>query len=558
MADPIENFNFVEGLNLDDTQFTEQQILDAQSLIRQYLEDRYGDLDSSSIAGLNDVNVRPVAQIYLVVRQMIEQFSNTRTLQDVLDNPEASSDAIVDGLLSNFLLSRRRGSTSVGKIKVNVDRIDVNYTVQTSLIFSTNDGLQFSPQANYVAVQSPTSTSQLRLYPTGISGQGYFIVPVIAADRGAAYNISQYAPLSVAPTLPNLITCTAFNNFSGGLDDESNESVVSRILPAMSARNLATPIAIDQTLRDKFPSITQVSVHGVGSKMMTRNAHNIFGIKSGCYCDVYVKTTPYPDEYPVSLVAEKILSSDEEYGTLYAGKYLARISRDLVPGHYDINAVTPDQDGVLGSYVVLLKKRKFNNLVDGITAGNYLVSSQEATYSRYGYTDVIFDSGVDVSVAPSTLEARIFVEAAGQIKEIQEFVNSPGEQTVLVDTLVRAFVPCFVSLSEIKVHAKTGQTDASTIQKAIIQYIVGLDPAAKKVRVDDIVQTIRAIDGVESVDLPIQVTGQILCPDDNYTSLSFTSESTLEIPERVDLGVSRSTVAFYCRTESIAINLIET
>ena len=47
MALPIENFNLIEGINLDDSSFSTEEINEAQALVRQYIADRYQDLDFS-------------------------------------------------------------------------------------------------------------------------------------------------------------------------------------------------------------------------------------------------------------------------------------------------------------------------------------------------------------------------------------------------------------------------------------------------------------------------------------------------------------------------------
>ena len=70
--DPIESFNLVEGVNLDDTSFSKEEILAAQAIIRQYVSDRYKDLDLSELASLHDLVVRPLAQVFLVVKKLIE------------------------------------------------------------------------------------------------------------------------------------------------------------------------------------------------------------------------------------------------------------------------------------------------------------------------------------------------------------------------------------------------------------------------------------------------------------------------------------------------------
>lgn len=557
MALPIENFNLVEGVNLDDSSFSPEDINEAQAIVRQYIADRYQDLDFSELASLNDLVVRPTAQMFLVFKKLITSFYATNTLSKALDLDSDVSSKVVDSLLSNFTIFRRIGKVSTGKLKLVVKGAPTTFSISSSLEFSTIDGLKFSPQSDFVASQSPSSFDGLKIIPEADKRQSSVIIPVVAKESGSKYNLEQYTQLTTTSTSFDVISISAFNNFSGGENDENNKELIDRLVPALSARNLASPLAIEQTLRERFPSINQISIQAVNSPNMTRNSHNIFGIKSGCFCDVYVKTSPFLQEFTSEKIAEKITWVDPNMPELsgYLGKYMLKIDREDFPGHYRISRVTSNEQNILGSYLILDEVIKINNTISDGSQQNYINNITEGNYSSYVEKYVVFDPIEDPNPTGTCLSVKVYAEGIPDIKEIQDFVNGVDAQTALVDTLVRAYIPCLVSMSEIKVRVRAGSVTAEDIQSNIVDYINSIDPKKENIRIDGLISSLKQNEGVISVDTPILITAQISSSDKNVVE-TFT-ESILVVPERQDLGFDRNNVCFYCRKSDIPVTLIE-
>lgn len=560
MADPIENFNLVEGINLDDSSFTEDEIIFAQGTIRQYISDRYTDIDFSELSSMNDILVRPFAQILLIINKLIKQFSNTNTIYGALSLPESSSDKIIDALLSNFSIKRRTGNISTGSVKINLTNFSNTFTIDSNSIFKTGDNLIFYPSGAFTASTDPKTSSELKIYDDVSGGQKFVIVPFVAGDEGAKYNIEQYTTLNIVQEKVGVISASAFSKFSGGQNKESNKDVVDRLIPALSARNLASPLAIEQTLRDTFPEIQQISIHGVNSELMSRSSHNIFGIKTGCFCDVYVKTSSFVEEFfEQNLVAQRITQSiiniDNSLAG-YSGKYLLRLSTNELPANYRITRIFSKELELttLSTFNILSLRRKFNNLGNDNTISNYVFSTQEATYSSYSYQDAIFDAPGYTS---DTMSVTVFADMLPSINRIQQFVNQPGAQSALIDTLIKACIPCFISTSEIIVRAKTGTATSYDIQSSIIDYINSVNPKSEYIRVDKIISSIMQNKNVLSVETPITISAEILCPDDNYTIVSVSSESKLDIAKNIKLGYSRDNIGFFARKSGIPVTLME-
>jgi hypothetical protein len=560
MADPIENFNLVEGVNLDDSSFTETEIIAAQSIIRQYISDNYEDIDFSELSSLNDILIRPFAQIFLILKKLIEEFSKTNTVYSALSIGGASSDNIIDGLLSNFNIKRRQGNVSTGFAKISLTNFTESFSIDESVKFKTNNDLIFYPSNSFTASTSPTTASQLKIYSDNTNTQKFVIVPFIAENSGSQYNIEQYTTLNILSERIGIISANAFSKFSGGQNKESNEEVINRIIPALSTRNLASPLAIEQTLRDNFPEIQQISIHGVNSELMSRNSHNIFGIKAGSFCDIYVKTSSFVEEFfEQNLVAQKITQSiiniDNSLAQ-HAGKYLLKLSRNELPGNYRITRVFSKELELttLSSFNITEVRRKFNKYSNNNTVDNYIFTTQESTYSSYSYQEIIFEGSGQLS---DTMSVTVFAEMLPSIQRIQEFVNQPGAQSALIDTLVKACVPCFISTSEITVRTKLGSTTSDEVQNRIIDYINSINPRKEEIRIDKIISSIMQDKNILSVNTPIMIQAEILAPDINFSTTKISSESVLSIPKNIALGYSRDNIGFFARKSGIPVTLIE-
>lgn len=553
MSDPISNFNFVEGVNLNDSSFTPDQITQVQEMVRQYLEDGYQNLDFSPVSGLHDSVIRPSSQIMLLARGFIEEYNKSRTLYDALNND--GNEAIVDAILSNFLVSRRPGSKTTGTIRISVENYAVGQRISTIDPFTTPDGLKFFAQMDYTATNTPTNIGEVEIFQSNTGSSGYFMVDVVAENVGEVYNIKKNSQFEYTGSMDGLISAVALDQFTGGESNETNQSVYNRIISSLSARNMTSALAIDQSLKDSFPSTVTTSSHGVSSEYMKRNAHNVFGVKSGCFCDVYVKNSYAPKIKEICTIASKIVEGDELAGSNneYVGKFQVSISKDDFPGHYDVLTVRPvSANKIIGSYEVVKKIRKITD----IQAQNEFYTVPEAAFTRYSSTDVIFteypSSGLD--------EISVACEVSGlyDIDSMQSFANGPDSKTALIDILIKACVPCFISIEPITVRVTADSTlTPSAIVSEITSYILGLDPSHEQLRADIIVAKISALSGVVGVDLPIRINASILAPSENPETIDESTISTLVIPTIPSKFVGPETVGLFVKDGSINVNIIK-
>jgi len=556
----VESLNFIAGLNLTSSSFTSAEIKNAETLIQQVIQNFDPTLNLSKISTLYDLSTRQQAIIYLLNQAMSLALQNTMSLEGVINNPSLMSDAVVDAILSNIGITRNQGSAATGLVQVNVS-VSTSYIITTAMTFTTVDGLVFNSTANYKATSNPVNPGDIQLYSTDSTNtQFYFLVPVTAVVAGVASQINNGTALTPGSTIPSFISAFSFGNFQGGMDAQNNASLVASIPEGQSAKNQVSRTSISAVLKNQFPNILSVSVQGMNDPAMSRNADNILLFKMGGYADIYVRTSCSIRSDNITKTATLV----DIDGTTNNATYMVTLDPADIPGNYFVQSIGPAIGNLYGTYSILSENKSFNNQnfnpVTGLyVTPNKITTNQEGAYTAYQTNQISFQIDYDSTLGtipsvqfPSTIPVSVQAAYQPMIADIQKFLNNPLTGVVLSDYLVRAFIPCLVELSQLNVTA-ISDIDPSVIQMAVFNYINGLQPGSS-VRIDEIISLIMAISGVSSVDLPIQITGNIYAP--NGQVLVLTSYGALKIPCQPALQVTPETCAFFVELSAIPVAII--
>ena len=548
MSTPIDNLGLIPGVNLTSSLFTPEETLAAETLIAGWVSARSPSLDLSQGTALYEIMIRQMAQFYLFVRSQVDLYGQTQSLNKIKQNPELASDTIVDAILSNFLISRRSGAAASGRVKVFVS-LDAVYELPIGTQFTTDDGLVYVTDQSWTVESSVNTNTNLKLYASDTAeSQFYFILPVVAIQPGSQYVIGDNIKMSIANRIPDYIGAITFGSFSGGIDIESTSSLIQRLPDALASRNLISPRAIKIGLAENFSNIISVGVAGMSSQSLHRGGDNIFGIKSGGFADIWVRTGTSLVIKKVELIAQ--LSADST--TVVPGVnavYNVTIGNEVYYGHYFVTDIKPSVGReVLGSYVI------GNQSKGKVVSPNRLKTNDVAAYSMYGTTNVSFTVPLESGQTGWPLALPVLVSIAGQegISEIQSYISDPEIRPACVDYLVRAAIPCFISLSPISVHVRSS-TLASAIQAEVFSYVNTL-PAGSSLNLDSIVHRIRQIQDVIRVEMPLRASGRIFAP--NGEVIDITSSNSLTIPDRGDVQVSPESCAFFLDINSIYVNIL--
>lgn len=545
---PITSLGFIPGQNLLPSRFSDAEIQEAELLVSQFLSDTFSTMDFVKGSVLYDQVVRPTSMIYLISRSGWDTLRATQSLSAVLKSPEIASNEIVDSILSNFQIERRIGSFATGRIKVVFSR-DTTQSISSASIFRTSDGLEFKPTATFRIIADPKDPLDLKLTSFGV-GQYYALVPVQSVERGAKYQISDGIPIFTSIASSFFIATSSFGNFVGGSDDESNEALINRLPEAMSVKNLSSRLSISATIKDRFPDVSDVSVQGAQDPAMSRNSHNVFGIKAGGFVDVYVKTASGILNGQLSTEASlvEIIGSSKAI-------YTAKVNKGDFPGHYLVNSVRSSESSISSFFI--RSQVKDIDLDDGF--GNIIPKAVEGVYSCYQQSSVFFEIDYDESLGavPSDQFSEVITVVLGisyaqGIEDIQSSVSDRQAGVILADYLIKAAIPCFIELPTITIEASS-YSAASEVKMAIYNYITALGIGAT-LKVDEMIMRIRAVPEVKSVRLPITVSGFILCPDGS--TLDISSSGDLSIPYRPDLAVVPQNTAFFIELSGINVATI--
>lgn len=281
---------------------------------------------------------------------------------------------------------------------------------------------------------------------------------------------------------------------------------------------------------------------------MLRSRQTLIGAPVGGVVDVYVRTS----ETPVSVLVEKT-------ATAVVGEvetFSCTIARDDAPGHYFVRSIRPASGSYTGTYPIISTTRSINNVVaapDGTERiPNRIVSVMHGVYSRWQETTVRFSapSSEVLQITDEGLSVVVDLFCLPWVAEIQDLLSDPETRVGGTDFLAKAFVPCMVTLSNIRVRASSRMVTEVSVRSAIMGYINRL-AAGARVRVDGIVSTITSIPSVISVDLPITITGEVYCPDAEMSVRRFSSTSILEVPLDEAVGIGPDNTAFFVEAEQI-------
>lgn len=446
---------------------------------------------------------------------------------------EEQVDTIIDQIASNYNVTRLSETKSTGVVRVRVSQ-NKSYQLPTTfrLYQPSIDKYYVTTQA--YSIQSEGGDIQLK---TEGDGTFYFLLPVEAEEAGTSSQLSQGTILTLSENqrLSQFVSAEANTAFTSGRNNETNTSLISRLQQGLSTKTLTTPVSIKARLQELYPSIKSVSVVGAGSDELRRSKHNLFGVDTLGMVDVYIRST--------NAIEQAVLTKGPEAAPQTGRRKVTLTAEDGAAGFYR----------VIGVYSNSGSTRVIHTITD-ITYGvsipdssytNYIVTSQEARFSTYQQVEIEFE--VSESAVPTEVEVQ--VDYQPNIKEIQDLFLSEEERIPCADYLVKAVIPCFVTV-DVKIQLAIGTTvDTNKIREDIFDYINSIS-TGDSVNASDIVKICHQYD-IKRVNLPMILRGSIYQPNGILKSIS--SNDSLVIPSDTTNSVSTKTTQFFVSLSDINI-----
>lgn len=240
--------------------------------------------------GIHDTVLKPNALLYVLFRQLVDRASAYLSLDQAqrLRNSISADDydAAVDGILSNWFLSRNAGKPTYGLLRLwflrpldflQFKRGDVIGTARSlTLVCSEDrvfDAFAFSAVVNTtnniseyyvdIPVQSVVNTSERIVSGSSVSGQ--------IAD---IYFVRMSIPGDFAP----------------GVSKERSEDFIQRAKKAVTTREMITERAISTVLMEKYDEILRLYVAGYGALEQLRDVTTFrdISVHVGNKADIWV------------------------------------------------------------------------------------------------------------------------------------------------------------------------------------------------------------------------------------------------------------------------------
>lgn len=544
----------IEVTSLD--QLDPQLVADLQAEFVQLVNERHPEVDLS-LGVFNDLIAHFSGGISGAINQYkINQYLKARSLEDINNDPTLADDALVDLVLSNYLIERKTGAPATGEITIVV-AADAPIVLSNQALFVSSGATYYLPAA-YIALPS-TSTSLLslnerRLVAIG-DGTYAFTVPAIATTNGTIGNVQRGSTMTPQAPPDQFVKSYAATDFVGGTDTETNSDLLTRLQNGVAAKVMQGRANIIALLSEQpqFTGILHYQVIGYGNAEMQRNQHTILPVALPGYVDIYPRSTAVPQRVVVTKTATYVGLSGANTVWQFS------ITRDDAPGFYEVDqivakGVDPTADS---GYEVQSTLRGVDMTAEPGQLVPDVINAVEGAFTRF-QTAVVRFINTDVpatglTLNTSTLEFDVYVTTVPSIRDVQAFCSSRDVRNLTGDVLVRAPVPCFLTVNcEIQQASDAPALDLTTIRTAIADRINALIFPGQ-LHTSTVASVVHAYLTTRQALGPIELFGRILLPDGTETYTR--STGVLELPDRYDVMATGNTIAFYLDPQDIVITV---
>ncbi len=529
------------------------------------------DLSPGSV--LNELLIKLSAALHQQLQTTIAASTPVASVKAALDATADTYSEAIEQVASNYNVTRDLGSQVIGTVKLQVEASRVYYLGNSFQLVHPGSGAVYTTSKSYRVDPSATedlpNDGILRLYKEG--SRWYFLLPVQSVDTASSVSVPHNSALvlnDANTTLPGYVdgSARAFGNFSGGRAKETDRQLISRFQSGLSARGLLSPQSMQSVLPEVFPSLfTQssdrkavLSVVGATDPELNRGRNTVFGITQFGLADVYVRTAKSIRVETFNVTAKYQLYTPpvgEAYNTWVI--VLDETVSGFPTWFYDVVGIKyADSSGtVQTTAAATVEFSAPSRTANSLSGGNVITEADAARFSKYQVctiTTSLPNATTSPPVAGTTLhEVQLTVSYMPGIGEIQDFFLQSAQRILTADYLVKAVIPCSLSVNLLLDRGNVSTPDATTkqqIREAICSYINGL-PFGEEVAISRLIDICHNFN-IRRVDLPVTLNGTILVPTagktHKYVPLSSTDVLTIpHSPVHQNYGVSAKTTMFF-------------
>jgi hypothetical protein len=208
-----------------------------------------------------------------------------------------------------------------------------------------------------------------------------------------------------------------------------------------------------------------------------------------------------------------------------------------------VQSIIPKTTDISFGGTLVIKNTSFGHAAFYGERNNEISTDIDARFSKYQTAAITFNYEAPTNV--TELDFELHVLGQPNLLEMQNLLLIDNQRLVCADYLVKAVVPCLVSL-QIKLVKKSAidtfeSLNLQQLKKDIFNYVNTI-PFGEHLYASNIIKLCHNYN-IKRVDLPIAMSGQILAPDGTVVYL--TSDDALPIPYDIPRGISPKTTNYF-------------
>ena len=530
------------------SELDQEQVSLAQSSFTQLMKEYATALDLRRGA-ISDLNLHLHALVYAAAKDLIDRTDKSRSIKEIKENPETVESDTIDAVFSNYQLEREEGTAATGKLTIVLNALE-EVTISAGDIFTVGS-LTYTSDDTYTArtTEDDITSSTDKLLRQSSNNQYSFVISVTADTVGESYNVARGTKFTPSSTIENFVTSYAETDFTGGEEIEPVEDLLEKLEAGAAVKGFSSEAGIDAFIRNisGLEDIVDISVVG-SNNAAQRRYHSIFPIYFGGRVDVYVRTAELPETLTVTKTATLVEKTTE------GGVWQFSITKDEAPGFYRVSKVVlEDSEGT--GFEIENDVRSYN--ISDVEPAPDIDNAEEAAYSSYQTTTIRFlDTITDantLTINSSTNDYDVDIEYMPHIDTIQNEINSNENGSKISDVLVKAAVPCFLSVNFTIVKKTTEETpDLDELKEAIASAVNKQNFTGALQGSLILFNVYPHLFGTQTVK-DLDIYGEILQPNGEVVVLR--DSQTIEVPDSPEDMVTASTVGFILGVDDIGISV---
>ena len=502
-----------------------------------FVNQNFTDVETGPGSVISELLLKLAAAVQNEQYNKITAIDQGSSISSVLASTTDTYSPIIDLIASNYNTVRSAGTYAQGILKI---------TVSSSNTYSFREGLTFTQPSlgltytliNDVAVSGSPRESLQELQLFSDNGLFYFLIPVKASVAGPEYQVPSGTVFSIDSRayIADLVKIEAYGNFTTGAAVDTDKQLIAKIKNNLGNTRSGSATGILNLFTKAFPNTQTLSVCGANDPEMTRAKQNVLGISTFGKADVYVRSSLAPETTSIVKAATKAAENT----------WVTHIDNKDIPGFYNVKSIVPVLPNVnLGGTLEPVSTDFGYSLYVGQNT-NDINSFKEARFTKYQTATITFNySETPVIPINTSLNFEITATYQPNIMDMQDLLLDSGERLACADYLVKAVIPCMVSLNIKLLKKKPIDTYESLnlqqLKKDIFLYVNSI-PFGEELQASSIVDICHNYN-IKRVDLPIEMTGVILCPDGS--TITLVDNDVLTIPTVLDKGVTPKTALYF-------------